>query len=264
MVKSGIAEVDATDLRGTQKGERRADFRKVKLTRRDLEILKFILEMKFASLDEIHWRFFRTLENGQESQSNVWADQRLRQLCQAGFLERTRSFSESVSLYLVTSRGHRALLANQPNYGWVRPSGAFDLRTFDHDRFVLRSRLELEQRAGIVDWISDRRLKLGLGNHFGLTADSVPDAIYKMHTGEWRAFELELTQKSRKRYREKVWRFERLIRERAHSGEMFRKVHFRCLKDSISKAIQEEVRLFPDLFEIEFITPSALELGGAK
>jgi hypothetical protein len=89
MVKSEIANVDVANSSGFRKSDKKADFRKVKLTRRDLEILKFILEMKFASLAEIHWRFFRNLANGSESRSKIWSDQRLRQLCQAGFLELT-------------------------------------------------------------------------------------------------------------------------------------------------------------------------------
>jgi hypothetical protein len=40
-----------------------------KLKRRDLEILKFILEMKFVSLNEVYNQFFRVKQNGKPSKS---------------------------------------------------------------------------------------------------------------------------------------------------------------------------------------------------
>lgn len=228
----------------------------VRLTERDLDLFRFVLEMKFASLEDLHRKFFRRLPNGEESHSLGWAQERLGQLKKAGYLSAQFSFSESARLYTATMQAYRAVEANDPSGEWVKPVGGFDLRLFDHDRFVIQSRLELEEKAGATDWISDRRLRQGCGIIFGLSAESVPDGIYTLPSGARVAFELEATQKAKNRYREKIARYARLMRDRRFEERMFREVHYHCLKEPIAKFLEDETRMYGEMFRIEFVATS--------
>lgn len=75
---------------------------KVFLTTRDLAIISYVCEMKFAGLEDLHFKFFRTLKNGNESNSLWWARERLTALEKDGFIERKYAFDERVSYFLGT------------------------------------------------------------------------------------------------------------------------------------------------------------------
>ncbi len=59
---------------------------RVELVARDLEILEFILDMKFAGGSEVFTKFFSRVGNDQEATSTKWAKKRLMQLERGGFL----------------------------------------------------------------------------------------------------------------------------------------------------------------------------------
>jgi predicted CopG family antitoxin len=56
-----------------------------KLKKRDVEILKFVLEMKFVSIEEVYEKFFKVKMNGEKSKSDWWARDRVYQLKKMGF-----------------------------------------------------------------------------------------------------------------------------------------------------------------------------------
>ena len=64
------------------------------LTERDLEVISFVNEMKFASLDELYFKFFKVLKSGAESKSQWWARERVSGLVKSKFLSRVYSFNE--------------------------------------------------------------------------------------------------------------------------------------------------------------------------
>jgi hypothetical protein len=126
-------------------------------------------------------------------------------------------------------------------------------RIFVHDKYVLESRLQLERDLKITHWLSDRKLCSGLINNFGLHYSFAPDAIYTLPTGERVAFEMEVAQKPKADYRKKIESFVRVLRNRDDSIQRFDRVHIRCVRTRPYQILKEEIEVFDDYFDLEFI-----------
>ena len=79
------------------------------LQKRDLEVLKFCLEMRFSDLESLYQRFFLITKEGEKSQSDWWARERIGLLRRHGFLISQRLTFTGLSYYLATEKAHIAL-----------------------------------------------------------------------------------------------------------------------------------------------------------
>ena len=233
----------------------------IRLTERDCEVIKFVTEMKFATVDEIHEKFFRVTIAGGISQSKMWALNRLHALRRSGFLNAVRYYGEWKAVYLPTFRGYYAMTGGMPSIEVPKPLLRLETRTFVHDRYVLLSRLRFERELSSVEWISERSLKSGLHETFGLSSAHVPDGIYSLPNGERVAFELEIAQKSKSRYRDKISRYAYLIRERKSDPKMFRRVHYVCVRRHVYDFLRAETEILSDLFNVELLEADQSALG---
>lgn len=130
----------------------------IQLTQRDLEIISFVCDMKFASLDDIYEKYFKKLKDGTLSKSTWWARQRLNELFKHKYLNRIYSFSERKAYYLGTLKGYLEIVKKCPFSLPTRPIENINFNTFDHDRLLLSIRLDMEKKNEITNWISDRTL----------------------------------------------------------------------------------------------------------
>ena len=173
------------------------------LTKRDLEVVRFVLNMKFATIDDIHRKFFRNKQDGTVSESLWYARERLRDLVAEGFLSTERYRFENKCYYVGTKYGYKAVLGLMITDDMTaKPIHRIDVRTFDHDRKVMQVRLFLEEHEKVTKWQSDRQLKMLYTDHYSLRGnrDSAPDGLYYDAEGRLIAFEYEIAQKSKKRY----------------------------------------------------------------
>lgn len=92
---------------------------------------------------------------------------------------------------------------------------------------------------------------------FGLSASNVPDGIFRLPGGEVVAFELEIAQKARVRYRDKIEHYVRLMRERRNDPKMFSQVRFFCSKPTVLKVLQDESNMYGDLIRVELLISSS-------
>lgn len=224
------------------------------LTERDLEVIAFVNSMKFASLDELHFKFFRVLKSGIESKSLWWARERIGDLVKANYLSRIYSFSERKAYYHGTSKGYYALQRSCPEKHSPRPLEKIDHNTFEHDKLLLRTRLHLEENEKINSWISDRQLfqfpelclNFGEGNQ--------PDALYINSNGEKIALELELARKAKKRYVDKIRNYAFLMREQKDNPNNFKKVRFIVGNESVRDLLLAEIKIYPQYFELQMLS----------
>jgi hypothetical protein len=230
-----------------------ASVENVMLTSRDLEVISFIHEMKFATIEDVHFKFFRKLKDGTESKSMWWARERLTLLQKHNFLGRVYSFNERKAYFLGTKKGFMALVKKCPSKWPVRPLEKIDFKTFDHDKLVMELRLKLEASGEACSWISDRQLfqfpelclNLGEGNQ--------PDAIYENAKGEKVAFELEIARKTKKRYLDKIRTYVFLMREQKDNPKSFKKVHFVVASEAVYELILSEVKIYPQYFTVQLL-----------
>lgn len=240
----------------------------IRLTKRDLEVLRFVLEMKFVSIDEIYERFFKVKMNGEISKSNWWARDRVYQLKKQGFLRAVSFYTEARSFYVATSKAYHLLRESYSFEQICFPSSSIEIRTFRHDWLVTKCRLELEKKRGISSWVSEKVLKSEEGLLSGLPKKYMPDAIYSNSFGEKVAFELELATKAKARYQQKVRLYSKLMRQNeTKSSKGFGKCLYVCQKDSVADLLRKFALPFGNQFEIlmlsEFVSEDKF-FGGQR
>ncbi|GIL17076.1 MAG: hypothetical protein BroJett040_08270 [Oligoflexia bacterium] len=226
----------------------------IMLTDRDLEVISFVNEMKFASLDDLYFKFFRVLKSGGESKSQWWARERISVLIKSNYLSRVHSFNERKPYFLGTTKGYLTLTRRCPEKFNTRPLERIDQNTFEHDKLLLKTRLKLEVDQKATSWISDRQLfqfpelclNFGEGNQ--------PDALYTNSNGERVAFELEVARKAKKRYADKIRNYVFLMREQKDNPLSFKKVHIVALNEVVRDLILSEIKIYPQYFEIQMMS----------
>lgn len=229
------------------------------LTNRDFEIIKFILEMKYSSVEDIYFRFFKTNFLGMQSLTNRAAYRRLQLLEENGYLTSARNFTINEKIYLATPKGYYLILNNSHADLFISyPLKRIDHRTFDHDHMLVHIRQTLESVEKVRGWMSDRFLKSKPEFNELSSLNIVPDAIYTTVDGQKIALELELTQKAKDRYRGKIKSIVEYQRNLGSKQKAFQKVRFLCKTKAIFESLSFESKLYPKYFQVElFNTPGS-------
>lgn len=220
--------------------------------KRDLEVLRFCLEMKFADVESLNQVFFDA-----ESQDMFGARKRIQKLEAVGFLRSVSLLSGTAKkFYLTTPKGHRELLKVATSGVIPSPVSKLSVVTFEHDLGVLKSRLELQRQGRASNWRSERLLKSQVEAATGrLKRDFMPDAIFTSKHGKVCAFEYENKPKSENQLREKVFRLNALMAEKDPVFEA-------CLFIASTENLKNKIKKMTDLIPNKFVVQSKDELFG--
>ncbi len=218
------------------------------VTEKDIEIMDFLLEMKFATLEDLHFKFFRNLRNGKISESFWWAKERLDVLVKNNFLKREHCFFRRRIYFFATMKAFTYVSKIAFCKNPLRPTDRIDLKYFDHDSAVLNLRLLLEANGVAKNWKSDKRLHTKNAEDFQFELSNTPDAIFERSDGQRVALELEIATKSKARYQQKIQSYVHLMRRQEAP---FKKVLYVCMKENVFKLISKEALVYSDLFQIE-------------
>ncbi|MGE0632258.1 MAG: replication-relaxation family protein [Pseudobdellovibrionaceae bacterium] len=221
-----------------------------RFTDRDLNILQYVLEMKFSTLEEIHEAFFKHTRDGHISSSFIWARQRIYNLLQVKMLE-TVDHIASKQIYVATEKGYFFLQNSRSTKQYCKPLADIDIRTFSHDLLVQKLRYALENKFQTTEWHSERVLSETQNIRTRLPKEFRPDAIYRNQHGDWVAFELEIARKSHRRYDEKIKFYIDLIQAPSDREKLFTKVHYVCEHPTIAKLLVDKTNLYQEFFKVE-------------
>lgn len=224
--------------------------RQFRLTERDLELMRFICEMKFASTTNVYENFFKVLKTGDESKSRRWVQRRLRRIESEGLLMRMFSHQIRESLFVTTPKGYRVCEEVISSRKLPRPSFGINYNTFDHDWLMIRIRRALEKSGEARVWFSERVLLANPDLLDGFSQDYFPDGVYEAPDGTLIAVELEISRKVRSLYREKLNRYVKYMRETNGSKTAIKSVTILVAKTAVRKVIEDEARIFGDYFRI--------------
>lgn len=220
---------------------------------RDLDILEFTLQMKFADLELLHEKFFSVTNHGQASSSVTWARQRIQNLLKSGLLEKVDLVFRR-PLLTVTQKGYFYLQNCRPLDDRPRPLLSVDGKTFEHDRLVSRVRIALEKSREATSWTSERALFESETVSKILTADYRPDGIYTDAMGRRVAFELELSRKSKERYSQKIRRYIQLMTGSEKNFRPFSAVHYLVQKPQVFEILKTETQIYHTHFKIQMLS----------
>lgn len=196
-----------------------------RLQARDFEIMRFILEQKFCSLEAIYFRFFDVRKTPSEPlPKNLWTTrQRMSKLRALGFIKTEKVLSSGRAQFLLTPFGWKILTTYSQDTIQIRPTKEIDFSMFEHDSRItmIRALTETKGKSGL--WYSDKWLKSGAlmidGHKFNFFKDLRPDAFFMNSKGQKVALELEIARKSRSRLAEKIALFDDLIEENYREGQ---------------------------------------------
>lgn len=232
---------------------------RLQLSERDHEIFRFLLEMKFASLDELYFRFFRVNRDGSDSKSAWWARERLAVLRKHRFLTPVRLYSEPKIYFLPTAAAYRAVRMKCAGETVCKPAGQIDFNQFEHDSNLLWLRLDLEDRAKVTEWQSDRFLAECGEDRMVVGGEYRPDAIFNEEGGRKVAFELEIALKAKDRYLRKVVRYVELMKRLDETRRPFAKVLYVAKYEPAFERLSSMTRMYGPLFEVRRLSDFSLE-----
>jgi hypothetical protein len=181
-----------------------------RLTTRDVDILGFLMDQKFGSLEQIYFRHFDVRKSVADPMpKNLYVTrQRLQVLCRSGLIKPERVYSEAKSLYLLTHAGYQMLSSQRPHEAYAMPIKSMDFRSYEHDTRVNDCRIAIEKTGKVMKWISERKIRMkGFESEYSfgqLPKDIVPDGIFISSKGERIVFEIETTPRKKSRYKEKL------------------------------------------------------------
>lgn len=188
----------------------------IRLQIRDQEILKFILEQKFASLEHIYFAFFDKRESENSVlPKNFWTvRQRLNKLKLEELLKVERVLSSSKGLYLITPKGRRFVESLDHSNTKVIEAKRVDFSLYEHDYRATMIRSFLIKRKKYKEFYSEkvaRANKIGvIPGGWRFSKELIPDGVFITSNRQDRvALEFELTRKSVARVEEKIRLYER-------------------------------------------------------
>jgi hypothetical protein len=162
---------------------------------RDYEMLKYILEQKFLSREQLEKWFYK-----------IQSYKRLLELTFSGYLKKEPVVLSSKDHFLITDLGVTALLERGVN--GIRPARSIDIRFYYHNKTLTDIRLLFESIGLARDWKTERALKSEGGYEATLKKSKgddrvkVPDGAFLSPSGKSIVLELELTPKVSDLYKE--------------------------------------------------------------
>ena len=234
---------------------------------RDYEILKFILEQKFSSLEAIYFRFFDARKNPEDPlPKNLWTTrQRLAKLRGSALIKTEKVLSSGKAHFLLTSAGYKILSQRMSESFVIKPSQKIDFSLYEHDVRVMMIRAFLEARGKSKRWYSEKWLKatpIFIENYkYKFSKDLRPDALFINSKAERVALELEISRKGIRRIKDKVRLYEGLLREQdgflgnSMRPQVCHKVWVIVTKPAIYRGYKraiEEVASSPHLYRLDF------------
>ena len=194
---------------------------------RDYEIMRFILEQKFCSLEAIYFRFFDVRKTPSEAlPKNLWTTrQRLSKLRALALIKTEKVPSSGKAQFLLTPFGWKILTTYIQETILIRPAKSIDFSLYEHDLRITMIRALTESKGKCRGWYSEKWLKASsiLIDHqhkYHFSKDLRPDAFFINSKNEKIALELEVARKARSRIEEKIHLYDDLLEEGHHGREM--------------------------------------------
>jgi len=158
----------------------------MRIGKRDIEVMGWMLEQKFLTIDQARRVFWKDTEGGERE-----AYRRLLQLKREGYLKTSKKSIYRNVLYMVTAEGMKVLRVYERDRG-LNENSDLDNACLKHDVVVTDIRI-MFRKWGYGDWASERVIT----RHIALRR--IPDGVV-YHGGKCFAIEYESTRKSQKRY----------------------------------------------------------------
>jgi hypothetical protein len=253
MPRRKLLGLSVKEIETSIKESRKTKTKEVELQRRDYDILRFLLEQKFASLEAIYFRFFDKRKSSSEPlPKNLWTTrQRLSKLRSLALIKTEKVLSSSKAHFLITPMGYGFLKHEVKDTIIIKPTKQIDFSLYEHDVRITLIRAFLEARGKSKRWYSEKYLKASaifIGNiRYKFSKDIRPDAVFTNSKNERVGFELEMSRKGPRRLLEKIRLYDNLLDENSRRGfgeepfKILEKVWFVVTKKPVFRALTRAI-----------------------
>ena len=215
----------------------------MRLQERDYQLLKFVLEQKFISLEMIYLRFFCRKKSLKmpAAKELFTARQRLAKLKENGLVKTEKVLSSGKAHYLITPLGAKVLEAKSGEAPTFKISKKIYLPLYEHDSKINMIRICLELRDKCRRWYPEKWIRsapLPLTEEgFKFGPELFPDGIFINSKGETVALELELSRKGLAKIKQKLKLYTKLLEQ-----GIIHKIWVVATKDSIIRIYREAIQ----------------------
>lgn len=155
------------------------------LTKRDIEILKFINDFGFSQMPQLEKRF--QLRSPRSYQI-------MQRLVQKGCVQHERVFHNQPGIYRLTKKG--------ASYTSLRPMDKIPIGNYEHQVLITELSIAMRTQHPTAQWVSERHLKHAKYSKGVGQSGHLPDAILVKEGGKQVAIEVELSLKAKERTQE--------------------------------------------------------------
>lgn len=217
----------------------------VYVQKRDIEIFRMCLEMKFVDIESINKVIFN-----EDDFKMFAARKRVQKLEASGFLKSVSLLAGTTKkFYIATQKAFLEVKKDDSILDIPRPVKKVSLVTFEHDLYVLKCRLLLEKQGRAKNWRSERLIKVQAEAETGrLSRDFMPDAIFKSKHGKICAFEFENKPKTETQLKEKIYKLNSLME---NADPVFEACLFIASTENLTKKIKKITDSVSNKFAIQ-------------
>ena len=179
------------------------------LTDRDAAALRLLLEQGVSTVNQLWNAVWRS----DKSSSSKYAEDRLLRIHRAGYLILERSHILKAGLYRPTLAAYELMVARDGT-SYPRPLARLNHNEIEHSLRLTELRLTLQRAGRIRSWKSERVLMMESllgGGSYHAKRDRYPDAIWHSASGRRILIEVELSEKSNLRLKNKIDRYQSLV-----------------------------------------------------
>ena len=222
--------------------------KRIFIQKRDVEVFKLCLEMKFSDIESINEIVFRNRD------LNMFvARKRVQKLEATGYLKSIILQPGSLKKYYVSTKlAYLEVIKIDQESNTPRAIKKLSQVTFEHDLCVLKSRIWLENQGRAFSWISERLLKTQLASQTGtITRYFLPDGLFTSKNGKICAFEYENKPKSEQQLREKIIQLNSIM---SKNDPIFELCLFIASTESLKTKIQKITQMYPSKFLVQSVS----------
>ena len=253
----GLSEIELRELLSLKKSISELsvkETKKTRLTQRDYNILEFIQDQKFATLEALYFRFFDARKDASEELPKQFftTRQRLLVLRQVGLLSSKHSMYSPQQVYVLTPKGYQVLSQERPSRAFQGVTYDLDSIHFRHDEKVTLCRVAIEKTGKAIRWLSEQRLR-SVGFEVEsfekkMPKSAIPDGIFIAPKGKRVAFEIECSPRKKERFKAKARFYEELMQD---SQPLIEHVIWVAVDKRIYADLQESIPVGSKLFSVE-------------
>ncbi|MDG0816425.1 replication-relaxation family protein [Bdellovibrio svalbardensis] len=199
------------------------------LSMNELEITKYVLEMRYLTLGQIITRFY---DEGRVEES-------VRKLLNLQILKCKDETLNEQSLFLATLKGFELVQAEWKDKKIPQVTKSVMPGRLNHDLLLNDLRIRFEQLNYLKQWASEQSLKeVPL---FLREFQNMPDACCKKKNDKSYFLELEVAMKNAKAYRDRIETYLKVLQHPDMKGAGIEGVIFFCTDDKVVEVIKKQI-----------------------